>query len=1754
MATLTAIFTAQDNLSKAMQNAGNAGNKTSGIMQKLGKIGSVAMKGIITAVAAAGTALLAFGKKAVSVGMSYESSMSQVMATMGLDKSTDEGAKAYETLSAAAEHMGATTAFSTTEAADALNYLALAGYDAEKAAAALPTVLYLAGAGAMDLASASDMLTDAMSALQIEATQENLTEFSDKLAKTASSSNTSVAQLGEAVLAVGGTAANLKGGITELTASLGILADAGIKGAEGGTHLRNMINSLQSGRNKAATQLFKKMGFSAYDAEGNMRSLGDQFKDINAYLEGMDAKGVDDVLRTIFKQTDLAAARAMLAATSNTVESLGAIVDSSLAESGTSLEKMGVNLSELAKTFDPLATQEQFAAQMMQQFGMDADTAGMIFEGLSSILNGTGTRFDELTDKIDDSAGACEQMYRTMLDNLQGDIDIFNSTVEALYIEIFKATSGTLRDLVQTGTGYMQRLIDAFKEGGFSGLASELGNVLGDAVGVLMSYAPKLIGAAVEVVSSLVDSLGNNADTIANAAVEIAMQLGSAILKIVPKLAAAFVKVIAAASKALVGAIPNLFKAVPDSIYNALGLDKSKVVGQVSRFATYMKASLSRLFKGDFLGAADWLGKALNLDEGAMSTIKGILTGIGNAFTTIKNAVAGVLPYVTQFLGKFANAGGVEATIAGIAAAFAAFKVGNVVKNISKFATGLKKAGGIGKSFMKVLAANKILLIAAAIAAVVAAIVLLVKNWDKVKGALKGGIDKVFGAGTFDKMSKSLSKVGEGFKKLGGWAKDSWGKMKSAFSEGYKNGGLFGGISAAFSSLKESLKGVNWSGIWDGIKNTASDLWGKLKTVASGAFNKVKAWFQSVDWKGIWNKISSTAADLWNKLKTAASTAVALVKAWFQSIDWAAIWNKITSTASALWGKMKTAATTAVALVKAWFQSIDWAAIWNKITSTAAALWGKLKTAASTAVALVKAWFQSIDWSAVWNTVSTTAITLWNKLKGAASAAVALVKAWFMSIDWSAVWTTISNTAVALWGKMKTAASTAIAAVKAWFSSIDWSAIWNGITRTLGALWGKLKTVASVASTMLKSFFTTKFSGIGEKFGEWFGGIQTALEPLQPVFESIGQVFSDSFNGLSEAIQTVKDKFAEIGPKFSEIGQKLGPAMQTVGQVFLAIGKVILGVMGAVATVVVGVVNGVINAIAPLAQAIAGAFGVVLDVVSAVLSALGGDFQGAWESLKSAFTGLVGVFQSVVSAITGFFSGIWNVISTVANSIGTTFASVFSSVRSFIQGIFTGILNGIIGFLNSAIAKFESFLQWAAGAVNWIPGVDIQVNLPEIPTIEAEGEINWGDENAPEGSTGISVGADTSAADAAIQATIDQANAITFDEPELTCDTSSIDAALEATSAAADTVNEKLGSFEAPDTSATTAALEGVSSTIDSASESISGLESSVSTLQTTFEGIDWTSSGTDAIGTFTAGIEAGSAEAVTAATTVGTDAATAIGATTMNAEGTTVIGTFAAGMTAGSPLAVAVMTALGVAIRAVAQAVNLTAQGSNMLRTLTAGMNSGRSTAISSAQATGSGIRSAFASINLYSVGSNIVAGLRNGMNAMFSSLLATARSMAAQLKSTIQSGMQVHSPSRFTDWVGRMTGEGMVEGLEGATKKVTAAAAAMAVGVTSAFAPVALAAPEITAPAQVVQEYTAATPTATASPYDTVAGNSGDFSSSTDERHIVLDIRGGGRIEVDGMTKEQAIDLITEQLKPQLQNILAEEIFTGGKGSYEF
>ena len=283
-------------------------------------------------------AVTALGTASVTTAANFESAMSQVQATMGITKDSmsevdGQTVNTMDTLSELAKKMGSETAFSASECAEALNYLALAGYDTQQMCDTLPTVLNLAAAGGIDLASASDMVTDAMSALGMGVDEAGT--MVDQMAKTASSTNTSVAQLGEGILTIGATAKSVRGGTAELNTALGILANNGIKGAEGGTHLRNIILSLQNPTDKAAASM-KELGVDVYDSQGNMRSLNDILGDLNKSMDGMTAAEKSNIISQIFNKTDLSSVNALLANTGSTWDDL----QQSITDSGGAAQQM----------------------------------------------------------------------------------------------------------------------------------------------------------------------------------------------------------------------------------------------------------------------------------------------------------------------------------------------------------------------------------------------------------------------------------------------------------------------------------------------------------------------------------------------------------------------------------------------------------------------------------------------------------------------------------------------------------------------------------------------------------------------------------------------------------------------------------------------------------------------------------------------------------------------------------------------------------------------------------------------------------------------------------------------------------------------------------------------------------------------------------------------------------------------------------------------------------------------------------------------------------------------------------------------------------------------------------------------------------------------------------------------------------------------------------------------------------------------
>ena len=590
-------------------------------------------KTVASATAAAAAAVRAMGIAAINTGREFEGAMSQVAATMLIDKTTAEGQKAFETLENAARECGASTAFSATEAAEALNYLALAGYDADKAATALPTVLKLAGAGAMDLAAASDMVTDSMSALGIEATEANLTQFSDQLAQTASKANTSVAQLGEAILTVGGTAKGLAGGTTELNTALGILADNGLKGAEGGTHLRNIILSLQNPTDKAAASL-KSLGVDVYDAQGNMRGLNDVFKDLQGAMDGMDNASKDTILSTLFNKTDLTAANAMLA-----------------------------NCTD---------------------------------------------RFDELSASIENSAGACENMYAIQLDNLNGDIDILKSGLSDLGISIYQDLNGPLREMTQLATSMVGELSEAYKSGGMEGMVGAVGGCMAEVVNTIADYAPQVVSMGVDLLENFISGITDNSGALATAASEVITVFVEGLFTLVPQVILAGIDIltqfvqsmtaqlpqlISTGTQAIVNFVNGIIQRLPEVISTALTLVQT-LVNSIGQNAPMLISAAIQLIGNLVLGIFSMLPQLLQMGiQLILSLAQGILSNLPQILQMGVQIIISLVSGITQMLPMIIQ-GGIQLIISLIQGIIA--NLGNIVQAavqiVITLATGLIQA------------------------------------------------------------------------------------------------------------------------------------------------------------------------------------------------------------------------------------------------------------------------------------------------------------------------------------------------------------------------------------------------------------------------------------------------------------------------------------------------------------------------------------------------------------------------------------------------------------------------------------------------------------------------------------------------------------------------------------------------------------------------------------------------------------------------------------------------------------------------------------------------------------------------------------------------------------------------------------------------------------------------------------------------------------------------------------------------------
>lgn len=553
------------------------------------------------ALAATTAGIVAFAKSSVDAGMQFDSSMSQVAATMGT--TVDQIGELRDF----AMEMGATTAFSATQAADALNYMALAGYDAEESMQALPNVLNLAAAGGIELAAASDMVTDAQSALGLS--MEESAELVDQMAMASSKSNTSVAQLGEAILTVGGTAKNLAGGTTELSTALGILADNGVKGAEGGTALRNIILSLSAPTDKAAAAL-KSLGVEAFDADGNMRPLNETFGDLDAALSQLSQQEKTQALNEIFNKVDLKSVEAMLANTGERFDELSGYIDNAAGAA------------------------ENMAAVQLDNLAGDITLFKSALEGAQITLS------DELTPSLRDFVQFGTEGITSVSDafkegGLSGAMAAFGEVISSALTAIIEK----LPLIMDAGAQLLKALVD--------GILQNLPLLVNGAMDIILSlasglstYLPELVPTVVDIILQIVTTLIDNVDKLVDAAIAIIIALAEGIMNSLPELLAKAPEIVGKLVLAIIENAPKLLGAAVELISTLIS-GIGSMLGEVFSAGAKVVNSAKDGIMSIVSQAAQW-GRDL---------IQNFIDGILAKWNALKQTVSNVASSVKSFIG-----------------------------------------------------------------------------------------------------------------------------------------------------------------------------------------------------------------------------------------------------------------------------------------------------------------------------------------------------------------------------------------------------------------------------------------------------------------------------------------------------------------------------------------------------------------------------------------------------------------------------------------------------------------------------------------------------------------------------------------------------------------------------------------------------------------------------------------------------------------------------------------------------------------------------------------------------------------------------------------------------------------------------------------------------------------------------------------------------------------------------------------------
>lgn len=652
------------------------------------KITTGAIKAYTASITAASAAVVGLAKSSIETGKAFDSSMSQVAATMGT--TVDQ----IDYLADAAKEMGATTSFTASEAADGLNILAMAGMDMKEAVTAsadsaslLETTLNMASAGALSLEDSAGYLTGTLKGFGDEAS--NAQYYADLMAKGATLANTSVSDLGAGLSGISATASSYGQSADAMTLSLLKLADANVTGDKAATSLKAALSNLYTPTDTAKKAL-DELGVSAYDEYGKARDLNTVVDELSNALSGLSDQEANAYKNSIFGIQGLDAFNKMANTSTDSVEKF----KTGLAEaSGSTAEQAATQLNNLegditllgsaadgAKMaiYDALNGTDSRLRQFVQQVTEEVSLATSAFEagGFYYVLERLYSIIPEIAENIVNGISEIlptflecfNELVFTIVQSISDSLPTaVNSILPAMINGCTSLVSGLVQKIPSFVPTVLKGAVTLFK-GILDGLnqvitqmTSMLPQIVSDISSVLVSNIPALISGAAQFFAGIVTAIAEVIPSIITAVVEIVPLICNSIIENIPllidaglqlfvslteALPDAIVQIVAALPEIINGIISALLEAVPQIIQAGIDLFVA-LIGALPEIITTIVEALPQIITGivtAIAGAIPQLVEAgMNLFLGLIGALPDIIIAIVNAIPQITDGVVGGL-------------------------------------------------------------------------------------------------------------------------------------------------------------------------------------------------------------------------------------------------------------------------------------------------------------------------------------------------------------------------------------------------------------------------------------------------------------------------------------------------------------------------------------------------------------------------------------------------------------------------------------------------------------------------------------------------------------------------------------------------------------------------------------------------------------------------------------------------------------------------------------------------------------------------------------------------------------------------------------------------------------------------------------------------------------------------------------------------------------------------------------------------------